>query len=354
MLLRRVTGLLLLLLTTSAFFMPAASAGLISTKDEISIGRSVGKQLEEKYGVVDDPALQERVTRIGMNMVAVSDRSNLPYSFKVLNSKEINAMAAPGGYIYIFQGLVDYMQSDDELAGVIGHEIGHVVKRHTVRQMEKSLGLSLLFGVVFGDRGVMLQNLAYNAIMAGHSRSDEREADYLGFTHSFKAGYNPYSMLLGLYKLSELDQKYHYDLFSDHPEGKARIALVQKQLREAGIEPLVVLDEDGKTARVVDGEWQLPPIYATLNGYKPLLRAYFVAGNLYRLRELSDYSSDKYILDTDGTNFTVYYDDRKIITVTPEDAAAQSMSVQELANLHIDTLRNWQPKQLLDQNKIKK
>lgn len=350
---RRITGLfLLLLLTSNVLFMPIASAGLISTKDEISIGRSVGKQLEEKYGLVDDPALQERVTRIGMNMVAVSDRRDLPYSFKVLNSKDVNALAAPGGYIYIFKGLVDFMPSDEELAGVIGHEIGHVVKRHTARQMEKSLGLSILFGVVFGDRGVMLQNLAYSAIMAGHSRSDEREADYLGFSHSFKAGYNPYSMLLGLYKLSELDQKYHYDLFSDHPEGKARIALAQKYLREAGIQPAVVQDEDGKAARVVDGEWQLPSLHATLNGYKPLLRAYFAAGNLYRLRELTNYSSDKYILDTDGKNFTVYYDDREIITITPEDATAHNMGAQDLANLCIDTLRKWQPKQLSGKTKL--
>ncbi len=345
LLLRRITGLLIAwLLVTNVLVMPTASAGLISTKEEISIGRDVGKQLEEKFGVVDDPELQARVNRIGMSMVAVSDRRDLPYSFKVLNSKEINAMAAPGGFIYIFKGLIDLMPSDDELAGVIGHELGHVVKRHSVRQMEKSLGIGILFGVAFGDRGAMLQNIAYNAIMAGHSRSDEREADYLGFVHSYKAGYNPYSMLLGLYKLSELDQKYHYDLFSDHPEGKARVALAQKYLKDAKVTPTVTQSEDGKSAQVTDGQWKLPPVYASLSGYKPVHRACFVAGTLYRLKALSDYSPDRYILDTDGTNFTVYYNDRQVFTVVPEDAAAQGMSAQELANRYIEALRNWQAK----------
>ena len=137
LLLRRITGFLFVfLLAINVLGMPTASAGLISTKEEISIGRDVGKQLEEKYGLVDDPELQARVTRIGMSMVAVSDRRDMPYSFKVLNSKEINAMAAPGGFIYIFKGLIDLMPSDDDLAGVIGHDIGHVVKKHSVRQME--------------------------------------------------------------------------------------------------------------------------------------------------------------------------------------------------------------------------
>ncbi|MEG6585398.1 M48 family metallopeptidase [Dendrosporobacter sp. 1207_IL3150] len=347
MLLRRITGLALTFaIAMNVLAMPIASAGLISTKEEISIGRDVGKQLEKKYGLVEDQELQDRIARIGMSMVAISDRRDLPYSFKVLNSKDINALAAPGGYIYIFKGLVDHMPSDDELAGVIGHEIGHVVKKHTVKQMEKSLGMSVLFGVVFGDRGVMLQNIAYNAIMAGHSRSDEREADYLGFSHSLKAGYNPYSMLLGLYKLSELDQKYHYDLFSDHPEGKARVAAALKYLKDAKVSPGVIQDENAKWAKVAEGDWQLPPIYASLGGYKPLYRAYFVAGTLYRLAQLPDYNKDRYILDTDGTNITVYYDDQKIITVTPEDAAAQGVGTQELASLYVEALKQWKPKSI--------
>lgn len=320
--------------------LPKAEAALISKEQEISIGRDVAKQLEKKYGLVDDPALQQRVNRIGQSLVAVCDRRDITYSFKVLNSKDINALAAPGGYIYVFKGLIDLMPSDDELAGVIGHEIGHIVKRHTVRQMEKSLGIGILFGVIFGDRGVFLQNMAYNAIMAGYSREDEREADRLGFLHSYKAGYNPYSMMMGLQKLSELDQKYHYDLFSDHPEGRARVALVQRYMNEAQIRPQVVTLEN-KAVQIVDGNWRLPPLTAVFEGYKPLYRAYFAAGTLYRLRQLADYSADKYIADSDGINCTIYYDDQKVITLTPEDAAYNGTDVMELAGLYIAKIKEW-------------
>ncbi|MCC5467405.1 M48 family metallopeptidase [Pelosinus baikalensis] len=326
--------------------VPCAQAAMISTKSEISIGRDVGKQLEKKYGVVDDPALQERVTKIGMNMVAVSDRKDLPYSFKVLNSKDVNAMAAPGGFIYIFKGLVDLMPSDDELAGVIGHEIGHVVKRHSVKQIEKNLLLNIGFIAVFGDKAAILQNLAMNAIMAGYSRSDEREADYLGYVHSSKAGYNPYSMKMGLLKLSSLEKGSQSDLFSDHPESKERIALVQNFLDKDKIHPKAQLAPDGKSGLVVDGAWQLPTISAEYGGYKPLYRAYFVAGSLYRISQLTNYNPDKYILDYDGENVILFYDDIQILTITPEDAMFHGMSVMDLAGSHVDKLKEWNPKAL--------
>lgn len=320
----------------------AAAFSLISEQEEISIGRDVGKQLETQYGLVDDPQLQERVNRIGMSLVAVCDRPNLPYSFKVLNSKEVNALAAPGGFIYIFKGLVDMMPTDDELAGVMGHELGHVVKRHTVHQIEKNMGMSILFGIVFGDRGAFLQNLALNAIMAGYSREDERQADQLGFIHSYKAGYNPYSMLIGLQKLSDMDpnQDQHNDLFSDHPEGRARVAMIRETMKNYKIRPVVVETADGG-AQVTDGNWQLPVLRTAGNGNKPLIRAYYAAGVLYRLSQLPDYSADNYIMDSDGTNFTVYYADKEVITITPEDGSIQGMSAMDLASLYISRLQQW-------------
>lgn len=146
---RRLACWLILLVAIVIYSPPAVQASIISTSEEIKIGQGVAKDLEQKYGVVDDPALQERVTAIGEKIVAVSDRKDLKYTFKVLNSDEINALALPGGFVYIFKGLVDYMPSDDELAGVIGHEVGHIVKRHTVKQIEQNLMMSLIFGACF-------------------------------------------------------------------------------------------------------------------------------------------------------------------------------------------------------------
>ena len=159
---------------------PPAEAGLISKEQEIEMGRQTAMQLEAKYGVVQDYALQERVNRIGQSLVKVSERQDLEYSFKVLNSDEVNALACPGGFIYVFKGLIDYMPSDAELAGVLGHEITHVVKKHTVHQIEKQLLTTLAFAIVTkGDLGIA--GLATQALAAGYSRTDERGADKGGF-----------------------------------------------------------------------------------------------------------------------------------------------------------------------------
>ncbi len=113
----------------------SAEAGMISKEQEIDMGKSTGAQLEAQYGLSQDYLLQEKVTRVGQRLAAVCGRKDIEYTFKVLNSNEINALACPGGFIYVFKGLLDYMPSDAELAGVLSHEITHVVDKHTVHQV---------------------------------------------------------------------------------------------------------------------------------------------------------------------------------------------------------------------------
>ncbi len=340
---RIIRGFLLslVLLAAVAGCLPTAEAALISTKEEIDIGRRVAYDLERQYGLVNDPAMQERVARIGARIAAASDRHDIDYTFKVLNSKEINALALPGGFVYVFKGLVDYMPTDEELAGIIGHEVGHISKRHTVRQIEKNIGISILFGVVFGGRGALLQNLAMNAIMAGYSRDDEREADQLGFYHSVKAGYNPYSMLMGLQRLNDLPDKGSYGLFSSHPEPEARVARVQGYLNAANVHPTVTVKNGA--AQITDRELNPPPLTATYRGIKPPYRAYLAAGALYLASRSADFSGDRFILDSDGTYITIYIDDRAIITLTPQDAAAAGVSIDELARQYVDAFKAWAP-----------
>ena len=345
---RRISGVLLgLIVLLQVYGLPQAEAAIISTKEEISIGKNVAKELEKKYGLVEDQELQNRVDRIGQSLAAVSERRDLQYSFKVLNSKEVNALAAPGGFIYVFKGLVDHMPSDEELAGVLSHEVGHVVKRHTVRQIEKSLLAQVLFGVLFGDRGVMLQNLAFNAIMSGYSRDDEREADQVGFNQALQAGYNPYSMAMTLSKLDDLDRKGNAGLFSTHPEPDARAKRVMGYIESIGVKPSIVIDE--KSAQVVDGTWQLPAYAADAEGYKPKYRAYFAAGALYQAAKQPNFRCDNFIVLSDEGKATIYYDDLKITVLTQQDAALSNTTLAELTDQYILKLREWAaPK---DQNK---
>ena len=321
---------------------PAAEALLIGTKQEIEIGKGVAADLEKKYGLVNDPELQARVARLGASIVAVSDRKDLPYTFKVLNSKEVNALAVPGGYIYLFKGLIDYMPSDNELAGIIGHEVGHIVKKHTVVQIERSLAVGVLFAILFGNsNSAILGDLIANALMSGYSREAEREADQLGVVHTMRAGYNPYSMLIGIEKLEAMSGKSDYGLFSSHPDTASRVKAVKEQIiNDFKVRPLV--NEADKFAQVVDGKWNLPAFHVKYAGYSPRMRAYLTAGRIYRLTTLPDYASDKlYINDMENAT-GIYYDDARepIAVVTAQDAAANKLAgMNEMAQLIIERIR---------------
>lgn len=325
---------------------PPAEAGLISKEQEIEMGRETAQQLEAKYGVVQDYALQERVNRIGQSLVKVSDRQDLDYSFKVLNSDEVNAMACPGGFVYVFKGLIDYMPTDAELAGVLGHEVTHVVKKHTVHQIEKQLLTTLAFAIVTkGDLG--LAGLATQALSAGYSRTDERGADKGGFGLCVAAGYNPYSMVLTINKLEDLAQERGnpgYGIFSSHPEPEERLKRVMKQIKELNVHPDITLNED-KTAAVHEGSWNFN-ITQTIGKDRPEYRAYLLAGGLYCVRERGKGNIDPYrfIVYDNGGSATIYYDDIEIFTVYNQDAYAGGFgSAGSYAAACTEMLRQWVP-----------
>lgn len=320
---------------------PSAEAFLIGTQQEIDIGKGVARDLEKKYGLVNDPDMQARVARIGASIVAVCDRKDLPYTFKVLNSKEVNALAVPGGFVYVFKGLVDYMPSDNELAGIIGHEVGHIVKKHTVVQIERSLAVSVIFAILFGNSNIaILGDLVSNALMAGYSREAEREADNLGVVHTMRAGYNPYSMLIGMEKLEAMSGKSDFGLFSSHPDTVNRVKAIRSQVNdEYKVRPMVL--EAEKYAQVTDGTWNLPAFYSKYAGYSPRMRAYLTAGKIYRLTTLPDYSSDRlYVNDLENAAGIYYNDDKEpLAVITSQDAAANSLGVNDMAQQIIFRIR---------------
>lgn len=334
-------GLLLALTLTVTAVLPA-QASMISQEDEISMGRQTAQQLEARYGLYQDPEASERVSRIGQSLVEVCDRKGLPYSFKILNTDDVNAVSCPGGFIYVNKGLLDYMPSDSELAGVLGHEIGHVVKKHVVNQIEKNLWTNLAMIIATGGRDIGLAMAASQVLTAGYSRTDERGADKMGFKYSVKAGYNPYSMLITMYKLEDLAKKQgspNNGLFSSHPEPEEREKRMKQLLEPLQINPGVVPHQD--SAEVVDGSWHFN-ITQTVGSDKPMYRALSLAGGLYAARERGPVAPEKFLVDDRGSEATLYYDDLQLLTLYPIDASGFD-SVGAYANACVKILRDWAP-----------
>ena len=322
---------------------PPAQAGMISLEQEIEMGRETAKSLEAQYGLYQDDAMQERVNRIGQRLAAVSGRTEIEYSFKVLNHNEVNALACPGGFIYVFKGLIDYMPSDTELAGVLGHEVGHVAKKHTVNSIEKQLWTTLALIVATGGRGGMsLIGAAQQALFAGYSRTDERGADKEGFYNTVNAGFNPYAMLITANKLEDLAEQgggASYGLFSSHPEPEERVKRIQKYLKEYDIAPMVVLNENG-VATIKENDWTFN-ISQDIGSTKAEYRAYMLAGSLWVARQRGEINPDYFVVYDNGNSAHIYYDDIQLLTVYNQDAVGISPNAGAYAAACTKMLREW-------------
>lgn len=215
----------------------------MSESEEVQVGRKEDAEVKKEYGVYTNPALQRYVSEVGQRLARVSHRPNLEYHFTVVDSPEINAFALPGGYVYITRGILAYLNSEAELAGVLGHEIGHVTARHSVQQLSAAtaagIGASVLGIFVPGLRnqaGDTVINLLGNALLSGYGREHELEADKLGAQYLARGGYDPQSMIkvLGVLKNQEIfdaevarsegrqPQAYH-GLFASHPDADTRL-----------------------------------------------------------------------------------------------------------------------------------
>jgi len=174
---------------------------LLSEKDEIALGRKTHQEVLKQYSVYDNHALQKYVQNVGTKLASKSHRSNLIYRFIVLDSKEVNAFALPGGYIYITRGLMAYLKSEAELAAVLGHEIGHVTARHSVRQYSANqlTNIGLIISSIFipgmNQASNQLAQLFGTALLRGYGREHELEADRLGAEYLARTNYNPQAML---------------------------------------------------------------------------------------------------------------------------------------------------------------
>ncbi|HIE48417.1 TPA: hypothetical protein EYP84_05965, partial [Candidatus Bipolaricaulota bacterium] len=208
---------------------------------EIRLGREAQRSVLLRFGRYTDQALQGYVSEVGQRIATLSHRPHLAYRFTVTDSSVLNAMALPGGFIYVNRGLLAYLNSEAQLAGVLGHEIGHVAARHGIKHYQAALGAQLLsIGVaaLTESRGLVLgTNLLLEAILKGYSRRDEYQADELGMLYMYRAGYDPSEMVKFLMILQGLERREPNlveQLFSSHPLTSDRVARAKTYAAELG------------------------------------------------------------------------------------------------------------------------
>jgi len=218
---------------------------LISKDQELSMGAQGHKSVLKQYKVYNNPALQAYVNNLGQSLARKSHRSNIKYKFTVLDDPSVNAFALPGGYIYVTTGILAYLNSEGELAGVLGHEIGHVTARHGAQQQSMGVAGAILTSVIASKTGTDTKSLNQlsNALISGYGRDHELQADKLGAEYLARVGYSTKNMydVISVLKAQEQYSKYlakkagkqapsYHGVFSTHPSNDKRL---QKILAEA-------------------------------------------------------------------------------------------------------------------------
>jgi predicted Zn-dependent protease len=237
---------------------------LMSEAQEIQIGQQMDAEVRKEMGVYQDAELQRYVQEIGMKLARASDRPNLPWHFTVVDAPAVNAFALPGGYIYLTRGIMPFLDNEAQLAGVLGHEIGHVTARHSAQQYTKStsasVGLALLNIFVPESRPFGgLAESGLGLLFLKHGRDDERQADSLGVEYAARTGWDPAGVAGMLNTLARLDEasgsrKGVPNWLSTHPAPADRVQEVQGLLKQAsmkvGDSPVV---EEARFLNHIDG-----------------------------------------------------------------------------------------------------
>lgn len=223
-----------------------SNQGLYPEEDEIRLGAELHRQLQQQETFVTDPAITRYIQELGQRLARVSKRPDLTYRFFVIEDPTVNAFALPGGYIYIHTGLLQTVESESELASVLGHEIAHVVARHGLKNLKRAqqwqffigllnLGLDAALGQGRARYGQLASQLLAAGILTKHSRDAEREADFLGLHEMYRAQYDPRGMISMFQKLERISRQ-NPDLlgfvFRTHPPASERIRNTQAEITD--------------------------------------------------------------------------------------------------------------------------
>jgi len=301
---------------------------LMSEHEEIALGRQYHPQITAQYGVYPDEELQQYVNRIGQELAKASHRPHLEYHFTVLDDELVNAFALPGGYIYITRGMLAHLNSEAELAAVLGHEIGHVTDRHAVRQHSQSQLLGVLgsvAGAATGVAGSTTANLFGGALLKGYGRNHELKADELGAEYLARTDYPPDAMIEVIEVLKNRERfeierarkegrepKVYHGFLASHPDNDKRLVEVVEKAKELGEGNPARVNRDGFLQHIDGMTWGQ-------GGPSGVVR-----GNEY-------YNASLAIKMSMPDNWEIQSQTGKVLAVAPGQAAALQISAMPLA-----------------------
>ena len=341
-------------------------------KSDIEEGKKYAAEAEKQYKLSTNKEYIDRVTRIGADIAAIANSnkiialwgdkhfSKFDYVYKVIQGDDVNAFSLPGGHIYVFEGLMKQIESDDELAGVLGHETAHAALRHVAtleHDQEKLMTVSipaLLAAILIGARTQTYNsgpNIAVPGIQSlmqmtesGWSVNAEKAADYGGFQYLLKSKYDPSGMLTFMERMAQderLGIAFDWGIYRDHPPGKERAEALAKEMADAGL-PLR-RSKVTTTYRVTmkpsdNGKIQLSfgtrPLIA-LGGTDAINRADKMVP---ALNSFFDSTPEMFEVQA-GPNGTITWNGQPIITITPDDVLGTSLSVSGLRDQTLQSVR---------------
>ncbi len=243
-----LTSFLIVLCSLGAIFWIAGCAvnvatgerhlSLVSESQEIQMGRESDQQIISTMGVYDDPAVGAYVDRIGKRLAAVCERPQLPWTFRVIDDPVVNAFALPGGYIYVTRGILANLDNEAELAGVMGHEVGHVTAQHSVNRIatqqiaQLGLGIGMILKPDLQQYG-QLASAGLGILFLKFSRDDENQADALGVRYCYRTGDDPRQLINVMTMLDNITQaggQRAPEWLSTHPNPGNRVGNIQSQI----------------------------------------------------------------------------------------------------------------------------
>lgn len=367
----RFVPYLLVLSLVACFALPAYS--VTETEEEIQMGKTSALEVAKEYKFIDDPALVKRLETVGGLIAKIATEKEVPatygkstvakfdYTFKIIDDKEVNAFALPGGYVYVNKALLDYVQSDDELAGVIAHEIAHAAHHHIMQLIKAqqkentALALAVLVGVAVGAKGESLENIAYAltliriARMSAYGQDAEFDADRTAVAYMAVTKYNPVGMLTFMERFATDEARKpqrDYGLFQTHPESNKRAQVIIGEIEKRGL-PInrrlvttytavqVKPVPDSQASSVWIGDTEIIRL-ADSNGEKASVRANRIAARLTSAL-LAGASLRDVKVGIAGQNVIIMGD--SVVEPTAEDAALVSSTVSQVAEVSADAIR---------------